>query len=32
MHNLESDELVVCRIGGGDEEEGGISAVNDLGV
>jgi len=32
MDNLESDQLVVCGITSGDEEERGISAVHDLCV
>lgn len=32
MHDLESDEFIVGGIGGGDEEERGISAIDDLRV
>jgi len=32
VDDLERDQLVVVRGAPGDEEEGGISAVNDLGV
>lgn len=32
MHNLKSDELVVGRVYSGDEEEGGIAAVDDFCV
>ena len=32
VHDFEGDELVVGRIGGGDEEEGGVAAVDYFGV
>lgn len=32
VNNLERDELVIRRVGGGDEEERGISTVYDFGV
>ena len=32
VHDLEGDELVVGGVGGGDEEEGGVAAVDDFGV
>jgi hypothetical protein len=32
VDNLEGEQLVVGRVAAGDEEEGGVSAVHDLGV
>lgn len=32
MDDFEGDELVVGRVGGGDEEEGGVAAVDDFGL
>lgn len=32
VHNLEGNQFVIGGIASGDEEERGISAVNDLGV
>jgi hypothetical protein len=32
VDDFEGYELIVRRVGGGDEEEGGVAAVDDLGV
>lgn len=32
MDDFEGDELVVVGVAAGDEEEGGVSAVDDFGV
>ena len=32
VHDFEGDEFVVFRVGGGDEEEAGVAAVDDFGV
>ena len=32
VHDFERDEFVVGRVGGGDEEEGGVTAVDYFGV
>ena len=32
MHNFEGYELIIGVVGGCDEEEGGVAAVNYLGV
>ena len=32
MHDFQGDEFVVGGVGGGDEEEGGVAAVDYFGV
>ena len=32
MYDFEGDEFIVGGVGGGDEEEGGVAAVDDFGI